>query len=204
MITGMEIEYIIGFNLALLAAIVSPGPAFLYFLRMTLSNGRATGIATGCGLAVMASTWTLMALLGLDGLFRLFPWAYTVFKIVGALYLLYVAWGIWRRASVPIVETTYPQRRAFLGGVLVNLANPKAVLFSAAVLVAVFPPDLALMQKALIMGNHFIVEVIAYSGFAIMLSTRTVAGQYLRTKTVFDRIAAAMLGGLGVRLILDR
>ena len=94
----MDAEHLLAFNLALLAAIASPGPALLYALRMTLGGGRAAGIATGCGLAVMAATWTLMALLGLDGLFRLFPWAYTAFKIAGALYLLYVAWTTWRGA----------------------------------------------------------------------------------------------------------
>lgn len=200
----MEIEHIIGFNLALLAAIVSPGPAFLYLLRMTLSNGRAIGFATGCGLAVVASSWTMVALLGLDGLFRLFPWAYTAFKIAGALYLMYVAWGIWRRAHDPVTELDYPNTRAFMGGMLVNLSNPKAVLFAAAVLVVIFPPDLPLAQKFLIMGNHLIVEVIVYSGFVILLSTKVVGRQYLRMKTVLDRIASVLLGGLGVRLMLDR
>ncbi len=202
--TGLEIAHIIGFNLALLAAIVSPGPAFLYLLRMTLGNGRASGIATGCGLALMASAWTLMALLGLDGIFLLVPWAYTAFKVMGAVYLLYIAWGIWRNAHVPVKEASHPNSRAFLGGVLVNLANPKSVLFSAAVLVVVFPPDLNLAGKALIMGNHFIVEVIVYTCFAVMMSTLVVANRYLRTKTYFDRFAATVLGALGVRLMLDR
>ena len=112
----MGIEHIVAFNLALLAALVSPGPALLYALRMTLSSGRTAGIATGCGLAVMAATWTLMALLGLEGLFRLFPWAYTIFKFVGAFYLIYVAWRTWRNAYKPLGVSAHPNTRAFQGG----------------------------------------------------------------------------------------
>ncbi|MCP4385089.1 MAG: LysE family transporter [Hyphomicrobiales bacterium] len=200
----MNIEHLAAFNLALLVALISPGPALLYALRTTLSSGRAAGVATGCGLATMAATWTLMALLGLDGVFRLFPWAYTVCKILGALYLIMVAWKTWRAAADPIETSAQPNARAFLGGLLINLANPKAVLFAAAVLVVIFPIGLSATQKAIIVGNHLIVEIVAYSSFALMLSTRSVSRQYLRAKPVLDRIAAAVLGTLGMRLILDR
>lgn len=199
----MELEDLIGFNLALLAAMASPGPAFLYQLKSTLGSGRAAGIATGCGLGAMAATWTLVALVGLDGLFQLFPEAYTVFRVAGACYLLYLAWNVWRGASETIIETATPNSRAFLGGFFVNLANPKSVFF-AAVLVLIFPPDLSIMEKVLVVGNHLAVEVVVYSSFAFLLSTRVVSQRYLRLKPVLDRIAAALLGGLGVRLMLDR
>ena len=200
----MEAAHFIAFNLALLAAIASPGPAMLYAVRATLSGGRKVGISTGCGLGLMAALWTLMALIGLDGLFTLFPWAYTTFKIAGALYLLYVAWSTWRGASDPVEASDRPHARAFLGGLLVNLANPKSVLFAAAVLVVIFPPELTVAQKAVIFGNHLAIELIAYTSFALLLSTEPVSRRYLRAKPVLDRIAAAVLGALGVRLILER
>ena len=200
----MTIELIIAFNLALLAAIISPGPALLYLLKMTLGGGRTAGIATGCGLAVMASIWTLLALMGLDGIFRLFPWAFTIFKFAGALYLLFVAWGIWRHAHEPIGETRIRNARAFTGGILVNLANPKAVLFAAAVLVVIFPPEMTMAHKAMIMGNHLVVEIVLYSGFAYLLSTKSIAAQYVQKKHILDRFAAVVLCGLGSRLVTDR
>ncbi len=200
----MDLDHIIAFNLALLAAFASPGPALLYAVRTTLGRGRAAGIATGCGLATMAAIWTSMALLGIDGLFRLFPWAYTTIKIVGALYLIYVAWNSWRGALDPISESSQPNARAFVGGLLVNLANPKSVLFAAAVLVVIFPPGLTMTQKAMIATNHLLVEIVAYTGIAIVLSTQSVARRYIRAKKWLDRITAIILGGLGMRLLLDR
>jgi threonine/homoserine/homoserine lactone efflux protein len=53
-------------------------------------------------------------------------------------------------------------------------------------------------------GNHFIVEVICYSGFDLLLSTPAARDSYLRAKTVMDRIAAGVMGTLGLRLLLDR
>ena len=61
----MTFGQLLAFNVALLVAIASPGPALLMAIKTTLSGGRTAGIAVGAGLGLMAATWTLMALLGL-------------------------------------------------------------------------------------------------------------------------------------------
>ena len=113
----MSAEHLIAFNLALLAALASPGPALLVAIRTSLSAGRRAGAAVGLGLGLVAACWTLMALLGLDAVFALAPWAYAAAKIAGALYLLYIAWrrlgGGARNRSPPSVK---PARRAFRDG----------------------------------------------------------------------------------------
>ena len=65
----MTITHLIAFNIALLAAIASPGPAFLVAVRTTLNAGMINGIAIGLGLGLAASMWTLLALLGLESFF---------------------------------------------------------------------------------------------------------------------------------------
>ena len=84
----MSIHHLIAFNIALIAAILSPGPAFLVAVQTTLRSGRRAGIAVGCGLGLMASIWTAMALLGLDAVFAVFPWAYAAAKICGTVPLI--------------------------------------------------------------------------------------------------------------------
>ncbi|HBB82909.1 MAG TPA: lysine transporter LysE, partial [Sulfitobacter sp.] len=59
----MELSHLIAFNIALIASILSPGPAFLIALKTTLSSGRRAGVAVGLGLGLVASFWTLAALL---------------------------------------------------------------------------------------------------------------------------------------------
>lgn len=201
----MTIEQLIAFNVTLLAAMASPGPALLMLIRTSLVGGRMAGIATGCGLALMAATWTLFALLGLDAVFRLFPAVYVAAKIVGALYLLYIAVRTWRSARDPL-ETggVMPARHAFRDGVLINLFNPKSVLFAAAVLIVIFPATMPLADKGLVVLNHLLVEVVVYAVLASALSTPAVSRQYLRAKLYFDRVASVVLGALGLRLLLSR
>jgi threonine/homoserine/homoserine lactone efflux protein len=200
----MSWESLIAFNAVLIAAILSPGPALLVQIRTTVAQGRAAGIATGAGLGLMASAWTLAALLGLESLFAVAPWAATALRIGGALYLIWIAVQTWRQARAPVSAAPLPQRRAFLQGVLVNLGNPKSVLFAAAVIVVVFPGGLDAAGIAVIWANHLALELIFYTGAAFALSAPPSRRGYLRLKPVFDRVAAGVLGALGLRMIWER
>lgn len=202
----MEPAQLIAFNLTLLAAMAAPGPAMLLAIRATLTGGRTHGIATGLGLGTMAAAWTALALLGLDAVFALFPWAYLAMKFAGALYLMWIAVGMWRAARTPLADTAppVPRHRAFLTGLGVNLANPKSALFAAAVLVVIFPAGLGALEMALIVANHLVVEWLVYGLFAMALSTGPARAGYLHLKPLLDRAAAAVLGALGLRLLLDR
>ena len=110
-----------------------------------------------------------------------------------------------KKVGVHIVpDAPTVQQRYFLCGFLVNLSNPKSMLFAASVLVVIFPRDLSTSDIMLIVANHMAVEWIAYAGFAFLLSTRPARDGYLRLKSIFDRVAAGVLGALGLRLMLDR
>ena len=200
----MTLEQIIAFNLVLAAAIASPGPAQLMAAQTSLSAGRRAGMAVGAGLGCMAAIWTGMALLGLGAVFRLFPAVHMAAKTAGAAYLIWLAWRMWRDSSAPVDAKTAPATRAFRQGFLVNLLNPKSVLFAAAALVAVFPAGLGAADSALIVANHFLVEVAFYATLAFCMTTEAVAKRYMRAKRYVDRVAALILGGLGLRLLLSR
>lgn len=200
----MSAESLIAFNVALLAAILSPGPALLVALKTTLSSGRAAGIATGAGLAVVAAGWTLMALVGLDVVFRVFPWAYGAAKLLGATYLLYVAVRMWKQAPAAIDAGSRPVKHAFFQGMLINSLNPKSVLFAAAVLIVVFPANMSIAENALVVANHLVVELSFYTAVAVAMSRPSVSRRYLSAKLYIDRLSAAMLGALGIRLLLSR
>jgi len=146
----MSIEHLIAFNLAVLAAVVSPGPALLVAVRTTIVNGRAAGMAIGAGLALTASAWTLTALLGLDAVFRVFPWAYGIAKTLGAVYLIYLAIRTWRGSKAEIENKAGAAKHAFSDGILINLLNPKSVLFAAAVLIVVFPGAMTATENAIV------------------------------------------------------
>jgi threonine/homoserine/homoserine lactone efflux protein len=194
-------SHLVAFNLALIAAILSPGPALLVAIRTTLSTGRGAGIGIGIGLGLMAATWTMAALLGFDAAFRLFPWAYAGAKALGALYLIYIAYRMWRGARNPIEAQNRLARNAFQQGILINLLNPKSVLFAAAVLIVVFPSQMTFTENAVVVGNHLIVEFVFYTMLAFAMSSELVSTRYLRAKVYLDRGASLILGALGIRLL---
>ena len=201
----MELSHVIAFNGALIAAVAAPGPALLVAIRTTLGAGRSAGAAIGLGLATMASLWTLAALLGLEAVFLVFPWAYGVMKTAGALYLLYISWSMWRGAREPIAATQGPvSGRAFWQGMAINVLNPKSVLFAAAVLVVIFPSDMGIGGILFVAANHFVLEAIFYTGLAVILSRPAVSNRYMAAKFYLDRAAAGILGALGLRLLADR
>ncbi len=81
----MTFAQLLAFNIALLVAIASPGPALLMAIRTTLNGGRRAGVAVESGLGLIAATWTLMALLGLGVILELFPALNVAARIAGAV-----------------------------------------------------------------------------------------------------------------------
>ena len=200
----MSFEHVLLFNMTLLAAIASPGPALVMEIRTILSAGRRAGIAMGFGLGLVAALWTAAALLGLEAVFAAFPWAYWAAKTLGAAYLVWIAVQMWKGARAPITADLRPAGQAFRDGVLVQIVNPKSMLFAAAVLVVIFPPGLSAIEKGLIILNHFFVEIAFYTALSFVLSTHAAQRRYLAAKLYLDRGAAVMMGALGLRLVLGR
>ena len=155
-------------------------------------------------MATAAALWTLAALLGLEAVFTLFPWTYTVLKIGGALYLVWIAIQTWRHARDALGEAPMPHGRAVVSGMLLNFGNPKSMLFAAAVIVVVFPQGLGAVDIVIIVANHLVLELAFYAIFAVLLSSPPARRAYVGLKPVLDRIAATLLGALGLRLILEK
>ncbi|MGJ8545200.1 MAG: LysE family translocator [Sulfitobacter sp.] len=200
--TGADL---LAFNAVLGAAIAAPGAALLYFIKTTVAAGRRTGFVTGIGLGLAAALWTLAALLGLEIVFTLFPWAYAALKFGGAAYLIWIAVQTWRHARDPLnTAAEIPARRALLSGMLLNLGNPKSMLFAAAVIVVIFPQGLDAADIALITLNHLALEIAFYGIFALLLGGASARAGYLRLKPYLDRLAATLLGALGLRLLLEK
>lgn len=196
----MTLATLIAFTLALLAALASPGPAFIAMLRSSFAGGRGAALRTGIGLALGAVIWSVMALLGLQALFAAVPAAYLFIKIAGAGYLIWLAIAMWRHADAPVDGEPPKGLRGFRLGLATNLANPKAVVFIAAIFTTILPQTPTLADSILILIWHFGVEAIWYSGAALLLTTPVMRNAYMRAKARIDRIAAAALGVMALRI----
>ena len=135
----MTTEHLIAFNIFLFVSMLSPGPALLMVARQTLEQGFNVGFKTGIGLGTMAAFWTMCALIGLGAVFVLFPFAYSVVRLIGALVLLYFAYSIWKSASQIAKARPILFGNPIVLGLMTNAMNPKSVLFASSVLLAIFP-----------------------------------------------------------------
>lgn len=127
---------------------VTPGPANLFSVANGVARGKAGAMLGVVGMNAATLVWFGAAALGLGALVVAFPEAFRLISIAGALY---VAWlgikslrGAFRTAADPKDTTIRPGRSALIDGFMVQIANPKAVLFFTAVL----PPFLDVNRPA--------------------------------------------------------
>ncbi len=201
---------LVTFALAHLAAVASPGPSFVVVMRETLSRGTLSGVWCAFGLGLGTLIWAAAAWFGLAALFAAAPWLYAGLKLVGAAYLIYLAVQLWRHAGDPPprmagvdTATTRPSTDAVSSlrrGVLTQLANPKVAVFFGSIFLALLPPDPAPVVLLAVFAIVFVNEVGWYAFVALVMGSAPMRRRYERLKRVIDRVTAAVLGGLGVRI----
>ena len=133
-----DLPLLLAFVVASLALALTPGPAVVYIIARTMAQGRASGLASVCGVALGNLANAVGAALGLAALFAVSAAAFTVVKWAGAGYLVYLGIRLWRTPSASAAgvprPVAQPLRRIFRDGFLVALLNPKTTLFFAAFL----------------------------------------------------------------------
>lgn len=121
------------FALACLVLVLTPGPNMIYCISRTLSQGRGAGLVSLSGVALGFVMHLLAASLGLTALLLAVPLAFDAIKIVGAAYLLWLAWQAVKPGGVAPFETrALPHdspHTLFAMGFMTNVLNPKVAMF---------------------------------------------------------------------------
>jgi threonine/homoserine/homoserine lactone efflux protein len=190
----------------LLAA--TPGADMAVFLSRTLAGGRAQGFAAQAGVNVGLVVHTFAAALGLSALLAASAQAYEAVKIAGALYLLWLAWRAVRHGSALKLKADAPARRglsgAFANGLLINLTNPKIVLFFVTFLPQfISASDPHASVKLFVLGFGFIAITTVVNAIVILVAGRFVAAAQRnpRALRVFDYGFATLMSAFAARLI---
>ena len=143
---------------------VTPGPDMTLFISRTLSQGTRTGLVVLAGTTFGCLVHTLAAVTGVSALLAASPEAFTLLKIVGAGYLLFLALQTIRGGStfeVSRSKAPVTMRRAFLNGLGVNMLNPKVLLFFMTFLPQfVSAGDPAAPAKMAFLGVMFVVLTV--------------------------------------------
>jgi threonine/homoserine/homoserine lactone efflux protein len=202
------------YTLACLVLFITPGPDMSLFLAKTLSGGRRHGIAAMAGTSVGCVGHTLLAAIGLSALLNASVTAFTVLKIIGALYLAWMAYDAIRHGSALNVATeadpAAEQRgvvRSFWMGVGVNLSNPKVVLFFVTFLPQfVSAADPHAEAKLAFLGLYFVAVSVPLAVMMILLAERVVGYLKARPKALraIDYVFAGIFSAFAVKILMTQ
>jgi threonine/homoserine/homoserine lactone efflux protein len=123
--------------LASLVLVVVPGPAVIYILTRSVSQGRTAGLVSAVGGNLGSAFHVLAAVAGLSLILANSAYAYTVVKWLGVAYLAWIGYRTLTAEDIGFAEpATQPQslRRIFIQGVVLNVLNPKVAIFFLAFL----------------------------------------------------------------------
>jgi len=206
-------EILLTFFIATAVFAYMPGPAMLYAAAQTIARGRRAGWMAALGIHVGGYAHVVAAALGLSVLFAAIPILYSIVKLAGAAYLVWLGVQLFRSTNTNAiypshVESTKSIKRAFWESILVEVLNPKTAIFYIAFLPQFTDPAAALPLWAqfVILGTIVNVAFSSADIICVLLSSSVV--RFFKQSTTGSRVAQRMGGSilvaLGVNLAFSR
>ena len=201
-------ETILLVTVAGLALSASPGPSMLYILSRSVGQSRSAGLVSAAGLATGGFVHVLLAAFGLAALFAYSPALYSTVKLLGAAYLIYLGIDT-LRSSEPEPEGLQAVNmdalsRIYWQGVLVEVLNPKTMLFFVA-----FLPQFVDAATGSVTGQMFILGLLVPltampSDLIVAFGGGTVAAKLSSNRSMSTALkwaSALILIGLGLNIL---
>jgi len=142
------------FLAAALLVAITPGPGIFYIMGRTLTAGRTEGMASSIGLGLGGLVHVFGGAVGISALIMASAEAFTLLKIVGAMYLIWLGLKTWRQARMveqAEVRTT-GMRRALREGIVVEALNPKTAAFFLAFIPQFIDPSANVATQFVVLG----------------------------------------------------
>lgn len=198
-----------GFVLAAVVLTLMPGPDILFVITQSINRGKKSGIVFASGLCTGLIFHVAAVSLGISVLIYRSPLAFAFLKFAGAAYLIYLgvkAFLSRKNASFRFKPTAEQQvRKLYRKGILMNLLNPKVILFFLAFFPQFIRPDadnpVIIM---LILGLVFILQAILIFSLVAVLADRLSAPLMKRPRAayVMNIVEAAVYGCIGLSILL--
>lgn len=196
---------LLAFLPAALALNLTPGADMLFCLAQGTRGGARPALAASAGISAGAMVHVTVAGLGLGAVMARYPVAFDAIRYVGVAYLVWLAV---RTVGSPIGGGDRPAvrpRRAFRDGLIVNLTNPKVILFILAFVPQFIDPQRPVLQQFLVFG-----AVLAMGGFLVNGAVGLFAGgigrqmaRNPRIERALRAVTATVFGALALRLALE-
>lgn len=191
----IEPSRVLAFWLANVAICITPGPDTMYVLARSIGQGKKTGLVSAAAILTGVTCHLAMGALGLAALLQASPMAFTVIKLAGAIYLGYL--GVKLLFSKAQLEAAEQEKdsvgRIYRQGVLTNLLNPKAILFTFAFLPQFIDPN-----RGTFLAQYSVLGIVMLCTDWVYLATVAVLagriGDWLESSPKFQRAQKKVLG----------
>lgn len=204
----LPVESLLPFVVVSALLAMAPGPDNIFVLTQSILYGKRSGILITLGLCTGLIFHTCLVALGVATLLQTSDWAFALLKVLGASYLLYLAWQI-LKSPLPTLagdETALSDRALYLRGIIMNISNPKVSIFFLAFLPqfadASFGP---VVPQIFLLGAVFgFVSLFIFSGIATIAAE---VGHWLRQNPTMqlylNRLTALIFVLLALKLLLS-
>lgn len=190
------------------AIAISPGPGIFYVAARTLAGGRREGLASSFGTGIGGLAHVVAGAFGVSALMLASAEAFTVLKIVGAAYLVWLGYKTLREARVDLPADTVPTGagKAFREGILVEMLNPKTAAFFLAFLPQFVDPAQDIGMQFAVLGLISVGLNTAADVLVTFFAARARDG-LTRKPLLMRRIrqgSGVVIGSLGLTLLFAR
>lgn len=192
-----------------LLAAMSPGPDFAVVSKNALRHSQRAGLFTALGIGLGILVHVAYSLVGIGLLIAQSLVLFTIIKLIGAAYLIYLGWHCLMHASdgaaeMQQVHERMPATRAIKEGFITNALNPKVTLFFLSVFSQMIDPATPVGIQ-LLMGLEMSVVSIVWFGFLTLLLNRpSIKRGFGHFHRIINRMMGAFLIGLGIKLMASK
>jgi threonine/homoserine/homoserine lactone efflux protein len=199
-------EILAAFFAASVLLALAPGPDNIFVLTQSALRGKGSGLIVTLGLCTGLIVHTTAVALGVAVIFQASTLAFTLLKLFGAGYLLFLAWQAFRASATKIqvsVNGELDSGRLYRRGIIMNVTNPKVSIFFLAFLPQFADPSRGPMTlQLLLLGGVFILAtILVFGSIALLAGT---LGEWLnrseKTQWIMNRVAGTVFVGLALKL----
>ncbi|WP_147200256.1 homoserine/homoserine lactone efflux protein [Pantoea sp. MBD-2R] len=204
----MTIEWWLAYLLTTSILSLSPGSGAINTMSTGISHGYRGAVASIAGLQVGLASHIVLVGIGLGALFSQSVLAFEVLKWAGAAYLVWLGIQQWRSAGaidLQAVAKAMPRRKLFKRAVLVNLTNPKSIVFLAALFPQFIIPHQPQAMQYLVLGvTTVVVDIIVMIGYATLAKHIAAWIKGPKQMKLLNRLFGGMFMAVGALLACAR
>jgi len=200
------------FMLAAFVMVITPGPNMIYCTSRSITQGKKAGLISLLGVACGFLFHIVLVSFGLTAVLFAVPYAYTILKTAGVIYLLYLAWEAVKPGSKSMFETRKELKidgpaKLFGMGFLTNVLNPKVAVFYLSFFPQFIKPEYGdILLQSLFLGFtqlsiSFVVNAIMVLAAARVTLWFSANPKWIRVQKWF---MASVLSGLALKMALDK